>query len=52
MKRPRWLHRRRHTLVRCPECGAACAPESFCEHCGYDLVERSRADVSRYKPPT
>lgn len=51
MKLPRWLFGRRHSVTACPECGKACAPESVCEFCGYDLVERSRADVSRYKPP-
>ena len=38
-------------MTPCPECGKACMPESYCEFCGYDLVERSRADVSRFKPP-
>jgi ribosomal protein L32 len=51
MKRPRWLFGRRHSVTRCPECGKACVPEAYCEYCGYDLVERSRADVSRFKPP-
>lgn len=51
MKLPRWLFGRRRSVATCPECGKPCVPESYCEYCGYDLVERSRAEVSRFKPP-
>lgn len=45
MKRPRWLPRLRRSGNKCPDCGAE-AQETFCEVCGYDLIQKKRADVT------
>ena len=33
---------------RCPECGGK-VRETFCDVCGYDLVERARSETWRYR---
>jgi ribosomal protein L37E len=33
----------------CPECGAH-VHVTYCEVCGYDLIRKTRADVSLNKP--
>jgi len=49
MKRPRWLPRLRRSRKECPECGAS-VPETYCEICGYDLVQKTRADNALHRP--
>ena len=34
----------------CPECGAS-VRETYCEVCGYDLIRKTRGEVSRWKSP-
>lgn len=50
MKRPRWLPRLRAARHSCPECGAS-VQETFCEICGYDLIRKTRGEVSAHRPP-
>jgi predicted amidophosphoribosyltransferase len=45
MTRPHWLPRLHRGRTRCPECGAS-TTETYCEVCGYDLVRKTRGDVS------
>lgn len=33
----------------CPECGAS-VKETYCEVCGYDLIRKTRGEVSLWKP--
>lgn len=51
MKRPRWLPRLPWSRKACPECGAS-VQEMYCEVCGYDLIRKTRADVSLHRPPS
>ena len=46
MKRPRWLSKPRRSRSECPECGAS-VQETYCEVCGYDLIRKTRGDVTR-----
>ena len=48
MKRPGWLPKLRRWRKACPECGAH-VEEAYCEVCGYDLIRKTRADVSLHK---
>ena len=50
MKRPRWLPRFPWSRQACPECGAS-VHETYCETCGYDLIEKTRADTAVRRPP-
>ncbi len=49
MKRPGWLPRFRRSSKACPECGAQ-VEQAYCDVCGYDLIRKTRADVSLHKP--
>lgn len=49
MKRPSWLPRLHRSRSVCPDCGTP-AREAYCDVCGYDLVRKTQAGVSRYKP--
>ena len=50
MKRPLWLPRLRRREKCCPDCGAV-GQETYCEVCGYDLVQKIRADSAYQGPP-
>ena len=50
MKRPRWLPRLPWSRASCPECGAS-VQETYCEVCGYDLIEKTRAGTAVRRPP-
>ncbi len=49
MKHPSWLSKLRRSRKACPECGEQVA-EAHCEVCGYDLIRKTRAEVSFQKP--
>jgi DNA-directed RNA polymerase subunit RPC12/RpoP len=49
MKRPSWLPKLRRGRKTCPECGAQ-VEQTQCEVCGYEVIRKSRADVSLHKP--
>jgi ribosomal protein L37E len=48
MKRPNWLPRLRRSRDTCPECGAS-VKETYCTVCGFELVEKTRQEVSGRK---
>jgi hypothetical protein len=50
MNVPRWLPRLRRRGECCPECGTV-GQETYCDVCGYDLVQRIRADTAYQAPP-
>ena len=50
MRRPRWLPRLGRHGKCCPECGAS-GKETYCDVCGYDLVQQIRARTAMQVPP-
>jgi ribosomal protein L37E len=48
MKLPRWLPSFRRSRKACPECGAS-VHETYCDVCGYDLVRKTKTDVTQHK---
>jgi rRNA maturation endonuclease Nob1 len=49
MKRPGWLSKLRRWRKTCPECGGH-VEQTYCEVCGYDIIRKTRAEISMHKP--